>query len=502
MKNPYFIVLLLFGSVLLADEPVLRWAADAESGAPNVFYENGDLSKLVGFEKDIIDHIAKRLGRKAEFHQNDWDGLISGLQRDLYDVVINGFSPEEGKENSAIFSNPYYACGLSLIVRSNTDTIKSILDCSGAIVGVLRSSKAENILINSLKDVKVIGYPNEYCAISDLKDKRVDAILLDGQNAAYYTRKLSGLKIVDELDEIKYSIVSTPKNSELMAAINDIIGDMQRDGSLDAIVSKWGLHNTSYSHLCEKSRGSKTETTSLNPGSPGGQDKPTVQYVKVLPFFIKAAYVTLMISILSMCVAIVLGLCFAIMRVYMPKWISFFAISVIELLRGIPLLIQLFFVFYGLPCIGITLPPLVAGILTLGMNYAAYEAENFRAGMAAVPYGQMEAARALGMNQWQSLRHVILPQAFTFVLPPLTNDFIAILKDSSLVSLITIMELTKTYMLIASNSFNFFGMGAIVALIYFLIGLPFAQLAKLAEKHLKLEKRAYSSRKIGGRYNR
>ncbi|MDR1528566.1 MAG: ABC transporter substrate-binding protein/permease [Puniceicoccales bacterium] len=500
MKSFYFIVLLLFGSVLSADESVLRWAADAESGAPNVFYENGDLSKLVGFEKDIIDHIAKCLGRRAEFHQNDWDSLISGLQRNLYDIVINGFSPEEGKENSAIFSNPYYACGLSLIVRSNTDNIKSILDCSGAIVGVLRSSKAEGILTSSLKNVKVIGYPNEYCAISDLKNKRVDAILLDGQIATYYIRKLSGLKIVDELDETKYSIVSAPGNRELMTAINEIIGDMQRDGSLDAIVSKWDLHNTSYSRLCETS--SKMETASSNSESSGKQDKSTVQYVKVLPFFIKAACVTLMISILSMCVAIVLGLCFAIMRVYMPKWISFFAISMIELLRGIPLLIQLFFVFYGLPCIGITLPPLVAGILTLGMNYAAYEAENFRAGMAAVPYGQMEAARALGMNQWQSLRHVILPQAFTFVLPPLTNDFIAILKDSSLVSLITIMELTKTYMLIASNSFNFFGMGAIVALIYFLIGLPFAQLAKLAERHLKLEKRAYSSRKIGGRYNR
>ncbi|MDR2629192.1 MAG: ABC transporter substrate-binding protein, partial [Puniceicoccales bacterium] len=211
MKSFYFIVLLLFGSVLSADESVLRWAADAESGAPNVFYENGDLSKLVGFEKDIIDHIAKRLGRRAEFHQNDWDSLISGLQRNLYDVVINGFSPEEGKENSAIFSNPYYACDLSLIVRSNTDNIKSILDCSGAIVGVLRSSKAENILTNSLKDIKVIGYPNEYCAIADLKNKRVDAILLDGQIAAYYTKKLPGLKIIDELDETRYSIVSTPE---------------------------------------------------------------------------------------------------------------------------------------------------------------------------------------------------------------------------------------------------------------------------------------------------
>ncbi|MDR2778835.1 MAG: ABC transporter substrate-binding protein/permease [Puniceicoccales bacterium] len=500
MKTFYFIILLLFGPVLSADESVLHWAADAESGAPNVFYEDGNLSKLVGFEKDIMDHIAKHLGRRAEFHQNDWDSLISGLQRGLYDVVINGFSPEEGKESSIIFSDPYYACGLSLIVRADTNKIKSILDCNEAVVGVLRSSKAESTLMSSLKNVKVIGYPNEYCAISDLKDKRVDAILLDGQVAAYYTKKLSGLKIIDEVDEIKYSIVSTSNNSKLMAAINDAIEHMKRDGALDALVSKWDICNTFYVQLRETSGKSKMNPPCLNSESSQRNNQEIIKYLQAFPFFMKAACVTLMISILAMCVAIVLGLCLAIMRVYMPKWISFLAISTIEFLRGIPLLIQLFFVFYGLPCIGITLPPLVAGILTLGMNYAAYEAENFRAGMVAVPYGQMEAARALGMNQWQSLRHVILPQAFTFVLPPLTNDFIAILKDSSLVSLITIVELTKTYMLIASNSFNFFGMGAIVAIIYFLIGLPFAQLAKLAEKHLKLEKRAYSSRKIGRRY--
>jgi ABC-type amino acid transport substrate-binding protein len=95
-------------------------------------------------------------------------------------MAINGFSPEEGNESNILFSSPYYACGLSLIVRTNTNNIKPILDCSEVVVGVVRSSKAESILTNSLRDVKVIGYPNEYCAISDLKDKRNDAILLDG----------------------------------------------------------------------------------------------------------------------------------------------------------------------------------------------------------------------------------------------------------------------------------------------------------------------------------
>jgi ABC-type amino acid transport system permease subunit len=114
----------------------------------------------------------------------------------------------------------------------------------------------------------------------------------------------------------------------------------------------------------------------------------------------------------------------------------------------------------------------------------------------------MEAGRVFGMNQWQSLRLISLPRVFTFVLPPLTNHFIAILKDSSLFALITIIELTKTAVLIASNSYNIFGMGAVIAWIYFFTGQSFAQLAKLAKKYLKLEKRTYSSITTRGTYNR
>jgi polar amino acid transport system substrate-binding protein len=191
-----------------------------------------------------------------------------------------------------------------------------------------------------------------------------------------------------------------------------------------------------------------------------------------------------------------IGLAFAIIRLCAPRWLRFIVALAIEIVRGTPLIIQLFFIFYGLPFVGITLQPLTAGIVALGVNYAAYESENFRAGLAAVPNGQMEAARALGMSQWQSLRHVIIPQAIYFVLPPLTNDFISIIKESSLVSLITIVELTKVYTTAASSSFDFFTPGIIVAIFYLVLGLPFVRLAKLAEGYLALEKSAYRARQV------
>jgi polar amino acid transport system substrate-binding protein len=148
------------------------------------------------------------------------------------------------------------------------------------------------------------------------------------------------------------------------------------------------------------------------------------------------------------------------------------------------LLIQLLILFYGLPNVGIKLAPFAAGVLGLALNYAAYEAENYRAGLLAIPKGQMEAARALGMTQRQGLIHVVMPQSFRLVLPPVTNDFISLLKDSSLVSMVTLVDLTGAYKQIATQTFDYFGAGLLIAAFYLLIGLPFVRLARYTEQLL------------------
>ena len=134
---------------------------------------------------------------------------------------------------------------------------------------------------------------------------------------------------------------------------------------------------------------------------------------------------------------------------------------------------------------------MVAAVLALGINYAAYEAENYRAGILSVPKSLNDSALALGMNRWQVLRYVTMPNALRLVIPPVTNDFISLLKDSSLVSVITMVELTKVYSKISTTYFDYLGTGIIVATIYLLIGLPFVKLArfwekKLAKEHLRL----------------
>lgn len=191
---------------------------------------------------------------------------------------------------------------------------------------------------------------------------------------------------------------------------------------------------------------------------------------------------TISITCVAMAIAVVFGLLLALTRLYALPVFRFCATTWIEIIRGTPLLIQLFLIFYGLPHFGIKLSSFFAAVLGLGLNYAAYEAENYRAGLGAIPATQTEAAFALGMTRWQSLQHIIIPQAMRVIIPPMTNDFISLLKDSSLVSVITMVELTKVYGQLASTYYDYFGVGIITAIIYLLIGLPLVWLSRWAEK--------------------
>ena len=193
---------------------------------------------------------------------------------------------------------------------------------------------------------------------------------------------------------------------------------------------------------------------------------------------------TIALSFAAMLLAVSLGLGLALARVYGTRWVVLPVIAFIELIRGTPLLIQLFIIFYGLPTIGIRLSPFWAAVIGLGVNYSAYEAENYRAGIQSIPRGHHDAATALGLTRAQTIRRIVLPQAVRLVIPPVTNDFIALLKDSSLVSVITMVELTKVYGELASTYFDYIGLGLLTASIYFVMGLPIARFSRYLESRM------------------
>jgi polar amino acid transport system substrate-binding protein len=213
------------------------------------------------------------------------------------------------------------------------------------------------------------------------------------------------------------------------------------------------------------------------------------EWPKYLPLLLRGAVTTIELSVLGMLLAIVLGLVVVLMRLYGIFPLRWFACVYVEVIRGTPLLIQLFLIYYGLPQIGIRFDPFLAGVLGLGLNYAANEAENYRAGIQAIPRGQTEAAMALGMSRAQALRRVILPQSLRLVIPPVTNDFIAMFKDSSIVSVITMVELTKVYGILAMSTYDYIGLGVMTAGIYFALSYPTSIFAHWLEKRLRYDHR-------------
>ncbi|HEY0276258.1 MAG TPA: ectoine/hydroxyectoine ABC transporter permease subunit EhuC [Paenirhodobacter sp.] len=203
-----------------------------------------------------------------------------------------------------------------------------------------------------------------------------------------------------------------------------------------------------------------------------------------LPALLKGAWLTIEISVVSYVLAVILGLLIGVARISPFAPLRWLAAGYIQFLRGTPLLTQLFFIFYALPYAGVVLSPMLASIIGLTLNYAAYMAEVFRGGIQAVPRGQVEAARALGMRRGKMMRRIIIPQALRLVVPPLGNFLVSIFKDSSLVSVITLKDLTFTGQILAASTFKYFEIFAMVGIIYLMISYPAAKLVEWVERKL------------------
>lgn len=478
----------LFGNEA-AGEKILRWGGDSEGGFPYMFPDPQDPKKLIGFEVDIVDALAKEMGRRPIYVNNAWDNLIPGLDRNLYDIAINGLEVTPEHEEQVNFSIPYYKTYLQLAVRRRDNSVKKLDDLKGKTVGTLKESYAQQVL-EEVGDIKIRTYIVEANTYEDLANGRLDAAFFDQPIALYSAGFNPEIKFVGPpVGELKYAIALRKKDKELLAEVNRAIVALRDSGKLREIYDRWNLWTPVMAAEFNDFDPPKVEPERYNEWAESHRPALTFhkrmdRYMEVMPLFAKGALVTMEVSVVAMIIAISLGLVLAVTRVFAPAWIAFAATLYVEIVRGTPVLIQLFFIFYGLPSVGIKFSPFWAGAIGLGLNYAAYEAEIYRAGLFAIPRTQWESALALGMTRWQAMREVILPQAVRVVIPPITNDFISLLKDSSLVSIITMVDLTKVYGQVSATYYDYFGPGIIVAAIYLLLGLPFVRFAHHTEKRL------------------
>lgn len=457
------------------EQGVLRWGGDLQGGEPYVFEDPQHAGRLVGFEVEIAEALARELGVRAELVQNDWTTLVPSLERGTFDVILNGLEATPARRQRIALSRPYYVFQEVLSARAGDARVTDLASLRGLRVGTLANTLAWDMLATvGAERVPYEGVEEPYL---DLLHGRTDAVLLDDVIAARYGQK-PGLHSLGSVGSGEYVVGVRRDEPDLLNAVDRALETIERSGELQRILERWQLYGGKPAP--GPSAGAAAEHASFELGP------------EQLWLFLQGAGVTIAISVVAMLVAVVLGVLLALARLPSPyalrRALSFLATIYVEVFRGTPVLLQLYVLYYGLASL-ISLDAFTAAALGLGLNYAAYEAEIYRAGIQAVPHGEIEAARAMGMSGALTLRRVVLPHAARFSLPGVANDFISLLKDSSLVSMITVVELTKRMTIAAVDGRSWLVPGILCATLYLIMSYPLSLLARRFERHLGGHKR-------------
>jgi polar amino acid transport system substrate-binding protein len=469
--------LLCFASVHA--QQILRWGADPSGGAPYIFTDPAHPDLYIGYEKEMVDTLAAAMGRRPEFVATDWETIVSALKRGSFDVIVNGLEPTADREQQILFSKPYYLFQLQLTVRRDEDRINSLADCRDRVVGTLGNTAASRLM--QQERISYRGYADPLTAYRDLELKRIDAVLMDVPMEMFYARQNKKLKSAGEPFLRGTYVIGLRKGDEaLKAEVDAAIDKIIRDGTLEQILRKWDLWNDAQAELQTLTRQGQTQEHVA-------YDLTSVSFNwrEALVRLARAAVVTVLLAFGSMFIALALGMPLAIAQSKGSRWIRALCTIYIEFFRGTPVLVQLLFLYFGLPAIGLTMPGWLTALVGLGLNYAAYESQVYRAALEAIPRGQWEAAYSLGMSPFLALRRIILPQAFRIALPPMTNDFVSLFKDTSVAYVISVWELATAYRELANASGEFLLLGIAVSAFYLAMSLPMAHLARRLESRLR-----------------
>lgn len=466
----------------------LIWGADAEGGGPYVYPDPENPRSMIGFEAELADAVAGELGVKARFFQGPWHNLPALLGTTQIDVVMNGYELTPSRAARMDHTRPYYIYQLVLLGRRDNPRLTSWDDLRRLPgdgrklkIGVLQASAAQFYLEEHFADtVAVVVYEGATDSMREVENRKLDAVLTDLPAAVFYGDRFAELKQIGQPVERGYYVMLVRKgDTRLRDALNDAIDQLLAAGRLESIYRRYGLWNDLQDELVDLGGRSDEEL--------GIRAEKLSGWAAIRSrgwLLVEAAGMTVLLACVSMPLAMVLGLAVAVARLYGPAPLRWAAIGYIEILRGTPLLLQLYVIFFLLPEVGLAIPAFYAAVAGLAINYSAYEAEIYRAGLQAVPRGQMEAALALGMSQALALRRVIIPQAMRIVVPPVTNDFINMFKDTSICSVITVMELTKQYTVQQNNTGATLELAALTALLYLSMSIPLARLAAYLEKRM------------------
>jgi polar amino acid transport system substrate-binding protein len=489
----------------------LLWGGDQEGGGPYVYPRQDDPNQVTGFEVELADRLAEYLRLRAEFTQGQWDSMPDMLRTGKVDIILNGYelTPERLEFMDATI--PYYVYRLQLLgrrgdaVRSSWENLKAGPARAAAKIGVLTGSAAEAYMRRYCTGgsgqgiCEVIGYDGNTDTMREVETGRLDVTLQDTPIAAFYASRFPALAPIEEPVSEGYYVIYVKKGEPmLLRALNEAILTMIRNGELERIYRRYGIWDSAQSGLAEIAAAAafygyyRTTQTEARPGemlpqpvvASGAPERGWNVVRNYGAVLLQSAGMTVVLAVLSFPLAIAIGLLVAVGRLYGPRWLKMPLGAYVEFLRGTPLMLQLYFIFFFLPEAGISVPAFWTAILGLAINYSAYESEIYRAGLQAVPHGQMEAALSLGMTRAMSVRRIIAPQAVRMVIPPVVSDFIALYKDTSVCSVITIVELTKRFSVLSMSTQATVELMLMTCVLYMLMSYPIAVLSRRLEKRL------------------
>ena len=510
----------------------LVWGADQEGGGPFVFPDEKDPNKLVGFEVELAELIASHIGVTAQFAQGQWDKLPDLLDRGDIDIVLNGFEWNTGRAERYGTSIPYYIYELQLLARKDDESIQSWDDLINQPAGqprkmsLLGGAAAEDFTAafaaehNTTIELALFDGVTDAMRAAELGTDRIDGNVQDLPIWNFYRKDFPNLRSVGPpVGRGFYVALLRKSDRQLLDSVNEAINAGLRDGRLRTIFERYGMWNDVQALRAletsadggfrglvkaEESNGTRTAESGAETDStkrPELSSSQSLHGLKVISqrgwFLVKAAMMTVLLSITAMPLAVLIGLLMALMKLYGKWFVSIPATCYVELVRGTPLILQLYVIYFLVPEVlkylfpgtHFSISAFWSAVAGLAINYSAYEAEIYRAGLQAIPKGQMEAALSLGMTRNLALRRIIIPQATRIVIPPVTNDFIALFKDTAVCSVITVVELSKEYYIQARNTGAIVELGLLSAFLYLAMSYPLSLLAGRLERRLGKESR-------------
>lgn len=415
---------------------------------------------VVGFDIAIAQKIADDMGVKLKIQELGFDALLGSLQTGKIDIIISGMSPTPERLKEVNFSDTYMYVQQKVVIRKDDMTkFKTTADFKGVGVAAQKQTTQEELAQKELTGSKVTSLQKVPEMILSLQNKKVDALVLEGPVAEAYLLQDKNLVASDVEFENgnKETAIALPKEAPVLEEkINSTLADIEKQDLMPGYIEE-------------------ASNLMFNEES---------FFQKYGSYYLKGAGFTILIAFIGVLFGSIVGGFLALLKLSKNKLLRFIAMAYIEYVRGTPLLVQIFLVYFGSTVIGLELNAIVSGCVAMALNSGAYVAEIIRAGINGVPKGQVEASRSLGMNQRQAMQFIILPQAIKNILPALGNEFVTIIKESSVMSVIGVSELMFQSGVVQGASFKPFLPIVIASLIYFVLTFSLSRLLGLFEKKM------------------